>query len=107
MSQFAFLKDEFTPVYEHARKAEILALSDPRGSCFYARLALETAVGWMYQHDGSLRSLYDNALSALIREATFFLLPRSSVGASSEHEPLKRRRCIPTLERGNEMMRAA
>jgi type I restriction enzyme R subunit len=71
MSQFAFLKDEFAPVYEHARKAEIMALSDPRGACFYARLALETAVNWMYQADGSLRSPYDNALSALIHEATF------------------------------------
>ena len=71
MSQFTFLKDEFAPVYEHASRAEALALSDPRGSCFYARLALETAVGWMYQHDGSLRSPYDNALSALIHEGTF------------------------------------
>jgi len=32
MSQFAFLKSEFTPVYEHAQRAEVLALSDPRGS---------------------------------------------------------------------------
>lgn len=71
MSQFSFLKDEFAPVYEHARKAEIMALSDPRGACFYARLALETAVTWMYEVDGSLRSPYENALSALIHEATF------------------------------------
>jgi len=71
MSQFAFLKEELAPVYEHARKAEVMALSDPRGACFYARLALETAVNWMYQVDGSLRSPYDTALSALIHEATF------------------------------------
>jgi type I restriction enzyme R subunit len=71
MSQFAFLKPEFEPVYDHARKAEIMALSDPRGACFYARLALETAVKWLYQADGSLRSPYDTALSALIHEATF------------------------------------
>jgi len=71
MSQFAFLKPEFQPVYEHARKAEVMALSDPRGACFYARLALETAVKWMYQADGSLRSPYDTALSALIHEASF------------------------------------
>jgi type I restriction enzyme, R subunit len=76
MSQFAFLKPEFPLVYEHSQRAEVMALSDPRGACFYARLALETAVTWMYQVDGSLRSPYDTALSALIHEPTF----RSLVG---------------------------
>ena len=71
MSQFAFLKDEFEPVYELARKAEVAALADPRGACFYARLALESAVKWMYDNDRSLRSPYDTALSALIHEGTF------------------------------------
>jgi type I restriction enzyme R subunit len=71
MSQFSFLKAEFTPVYEHAQRAEVLALSDPRGSCFYTRLALETAVKWLYQHDGTLRTPYDDALSALIHEGSF------------------------------------
>ena len=51
MSQFAFLQAEFSPVYDHARKAEGVALSDPRAACFYARLALETAVKWMYERD--------------------------------------------------------
>ena len=54
-----------------------MALSDPRGACFYARLALETAVKWMYERDYSLRSPYDDALSALIHEPTF----RSLVGS--------------------------
>lgn len=71
MSQFAFLKPEFAPVYELARKAETAALADPRGACFYARLALESAVKWMYENDRSLRSPYDTALSALIHEGTF------------------------------------
>ncbi|MDP2619161.1 MAG: DEAD/DEAH box helicase family protein [Hyphomicrobiales bacterium] len=71
MSQFAFLKAEFAPVFDHARKAETAALSDPRATCFYARLALETAIKWMYSHDRSLRSPYDDALSALIHEASF------------------------------------
>lgn len=56
MTQFAFLKLEFTPVYDLARKAEISVLSDPRGSCFYARLASETAVKWLYDNDNSLPS---------------------------------------------------
>lgn len=71
MSQFEFLKADFSPVFVHARKAEQLALSDPRGACFYARLALETAIKWMYDADPSLRSPYDDALSALIHEPSF------------------------------------
>lgn len=71
MSQFAFLQAEFAEVYGLARKAETLALSDPRGSCFHARLALESAVKWMYDHDRSLHSPYDTTLSALIHEGTF------------------------------------
>ncbi len=76
MSQFAFLQAEFAEVYGLARKSETLALSDPRGSCFHARLALESAVKWMYDNDRSLRSPYDTTLSALIHEGTF----RSLVG---------------------------
>lgn len=76
MTQFSFLQSEFAPVFDHARRAEMAALGDPRGACFYARLALETAVKWMYENDRSLRSPYDTALSALIHEATF----RAAVG---------------------------
>lgn len=78
MSQFAFLQAEFAEVFGLARKAETLALSDPRGACFHARLALESAVKWMYDNDRSLRSPYDTALSALIHEGTF----RAAVGNS-------------------------
>jgi type I restriction enzyme R subunit len=76
MTQFAFLQSEFAEVYGLAKKAETLALSDPRGACFHARLALESAVKWMYDNDRSLRSPYDTALSALIHEGTF----RAAVG---------------------------
>ncbi len=71
MSQFAFLSAEFPEVFSHASKAESLALGDPRGACFYARLALEVAVGWLYARDGSLRDPYENTLSARIHEASF------------------------------------
>ncbi|MFW5883003.1 MAG: DEAD/DEAH box helicase family protein [Verrucomicrobiota bacterium] len=71
MSQFTFLKAEFPPIFDHAQKAETFALSDPRGACFYARLALETAIKWMYQRDPALRLPYDDALSALIHEPSF------------------------------------
>jgi type I restriction enzyme R subunit len=71
MTQFAFLQTEFLEVFALARKAEQLALNDPRGACFHARLALEGAVKWLYAHDASLRTPYDTALSALIHEGTF------------------------------------
>lgn len=71
MSQFAFLNADFPTVSQLAKKAETAALADPRGACFYARLALESAVKWMYANDRTLRSPYDTALSALIHEGTF------------------------------------
>jgi type I restriction enzyme R subunit len=71
MSQFAFLQAEFSPVFAHARQAEAVALVDPRAACFYARLALETAVKWMYASDKALRTPYDTVLSALIHEPSF------------------------------------
>ena len=71
MTQFAFLKAEFDAVFAHAKRAEHMALSDPRGACFYARLALESAVKWMYEADHTLREPYQDTLSALIHEPTF------------------------------------
>ncbi len=71
MSQFAFLEAEFPAVFDYARKTEHAALSDPRAACFYARLALETAVKWMYDHDRALRLPYDDTLAALLYEPSF------------------------------------
>jgi len=71
MSQFAFLEAEFPAVFDYARKTERAALSDSRAACFYARLALETAVKWMYDHDRALRLPYDDTLAALLYEPSF------------------------------------
>ena len=71
MSQFEFLQAEFKPVFEHIIKAENAVLNDPRSACFYSRLALETAIKWMYVHDAELHSPYSGDLSALIHEGTF------------------------------------
>lgn len=71
MSQFAFLKSDFAEVHEHAAKAESLAKTDPRGACFYARLALETAVKWVYRNDGALGTPYETTLSAMINHSSF------------------------------------
>ena len=51
MSQFAFLKSDFPDLYKHASKAELHALSDPGGACFWARLTVETAVKWIYNYE--------------------------------------------------------
>ena len=71
MSQFAFLKAEFPDIHAHAARAERLASPDPRGACFYARLTLEAMVGWLYRHDGALRTPYETTLAARIHEPTF------------------------------------
>lgn len=101
MTQFAFLQAEFPEVFALARKAENFATTDARGACFYARLALEASVKWMYAHDRSLRSPYDTALSALIHEGTFRALVGNALvtkariikdyGNAAAHEP----RAIP------------
>jgi type I restriction enzyme R subunit len=71
MSQFAFLKAEFSDIFAHAARAEDLAHADPRGSAFYCRLALETAVDWLYRNDRALKDPYDPTLAALLAEPTF------------------------------------
>lgn len=71
MSQFAYLRAEFPEVFAHASQAESLVQADPRAACFYARLALEVAVKWLYDHDRSLRDPYESTLSARIHEPTF------------------------------------
>lgn len=68
MSQFAFLSTDFSDLLEHAQKAEKLALSDPRGACFWSRLTLETALKWLYRRDPALRHPYERTLAALIAE---------------------------------------
>src|SRR5205807_4845452 len=71
MSQFAFLQAEFSEIFGHAARAETLANADPRAAAFYCRLALETAVGWLYRHDGTLKDPYDPTLAALLAEPSF------------------------------------
>lgn len=63
MSQFAFLQAEFPEIFGHASRAETLAHADPRGAAFHCRLALETAVNWLYRHDRALKNPYDPTLA--------------------------------------------
>lgn len=71
MSQFTFLQAEFPDIFAHAVRSESLAYTDPRAAAFYCRLALETAVGWLYRHDSTLNNPYDPTLAALIAEPSF------------------------------------
>jgi type I restriction enzyme, R subunit len=70
-SQFTFLSADFPEVLAHAVKAEGVARSDPRAACFFARLALEVAVNWIYTNDRTLHEPYDTTLSARLAEPTF------------------------------------
>ncbi|CAD5371789.1 Type I restriction-modification system, restriction subunit R [Rubrivivax sp. A210] len=71
MSNFSFLLAEWPLLHEAATKAEDMAHTDARASCFYARRTLEMAVAWLYKHDRGLRLPYQDNLSALIHEPTF------------------------------------
>jgi type I restriction enzyme R subunit len=71
MSNFAFLQSEWSTLFGAASKAEGMANTDARTSCFYARRTLELAVDWLYKHDPALRLPYQDHLSALIHEPSF------------------------------------
>lgn len=84
MTQFAFLSPEFPDLLEPAKRAEGLAISDPRGACFYARLTLETALTWMYRSDPVLRFPYDRNLAALIHEPSLEKLTGPAIIAKAK-----------------------
>ena len=71
MSNFTFLKAEWPDLQDSAFRVESLAITDPRGACFYARRTLEIGVKWLYEHDDTLDKPYDDTLSALLHEPTF------------------------------------
>jgi type I restriction enzyme, R subunit len=83
MSQFAFLKAEFPDIFGHASRAENLAQADPRGAAFYCRLALETAVFWLYRYDRTLKNPYEPTLAAHLAEPTFRTLVGQTLSAKA------------------------
>lgn len=84
MSQFAFLAADFPDLRDHAGRAEKLALSDPRGACFRARLALETGIKWLYRNEPTLRQPYGRELAALIAEPTLVELTGPAIVKKAE-----------------------
>ncbi|MCF7777427.1 DUF4145 domain-containing protein [Sulfitobacter sp. M220] len=85
MSQFSFLSADFTDLKQHAEKAEKLALSDPRGACFWSRLTLETALKWLYRRDPALRHPYERTLAALIAEPSLEALTGPAITTKAKY----------------------
>ncbi|MGH3836201.1 MAG: DEAD/DEAH box helicase family protein, partial [Pseudonocardiaceae bacterium] len=83
-SNFAFLRADWPALFEEARRAEHLALLDPRTSCFYARRTLEHLVTWLFDADPTLRRPYKNDLNAMLHEPTFTKLVGPPVLAKAE-----------------------
>lgn len=83
MTQFAFLIADFPELHQHAEKAEKLALSDPRGACFWARLTLEIALKWLYRSEPSLKTPYQRELAALIAEPSLTALTGPAIVAKA------------------------
>jgi type I restriction enzyme, R subunit len=83
MSQFAFLKAEFPDVFAHASRAENFAHSDPRAAAFYGRLALETAVLWLFRHDRALKDPFEPTLAAHLAEPSFRTLVGQTLAAKA------------------------
>lgn len=70
-SNFQFLKNEFQTFYDRVVKAEQLVITDPRASLFYARMALEVGVNWMYINDKNLELPFDTSLHNLLIQQEF------------------------------------
>ena len=83
MTQFAFLAPEFQDRLDPARRAELAALTDPRGACFYARLALEVALKQLFRSDPALKTPYDYNLAALIAEPSLTALTGPAIVAKA------------------------
>jgi len=69
-SNFSFLS-AWPEIYDKALQVEKNARKEPRTSLMYARMALETAIKWMYHHDDELELPYDKSLSSLMSQQAF------------------------------------
>jgi type I restriction enzyme, R subunit len=70
-SNFAFLHPSWPEIALEAAQAERNAATDPRSACFYARRALELALHWLYEADGSLSPPDRPRLAAMLFEPSF------------------------------------
>lgn len=70
-SNFDFARAGWRDLASSASRAERHARQDPRAACFYARLTLERAVHWLYEHDAALPYVSQDSLGALLHEPAF------------------------------------
>ena len=84
VTNFGFLREEFSAVFAEAARAEQFAKVDPRTSCFYSRRALEVALTWVFQYDSSLKQPYKADLSGMIHEPTLRQLVGNDLQAKME-----------------------
>ena len=92
-SNFAFVRAGWPALHAAAVRAERHARPDPRAACFYARLALERAVRWLYDHDAALPFGSDDGLGALLHEPAFKqLLSLRGLDEGEAHPPPRQRR---------------
>lgn len=75
MSNFAFLQKEFFSIHDSASKAEGYLNNDARAACWYARMALEQIVDWLYRYDNNFKC-YETSLGARVHDPSF----RDNVG---------------------------
>lgn len=71
MSNFNFLRTEFSDIYKEAYEAEKSVIVAPRYTALLCRCALEKAVIWIYANDDELEEPYDKKLASLIHEHSF------------------------------------
>lgn len=70
-TNFYFLEQEWATFYNRATKAEAAVKTDPRASLFYARMALEVGISWMYTNDDELTLPFDKGLNNLMLQTEF------------------------------------
>jgi len=71
MSNFNFLKAEFSDIYHEAYEAEKNVIKAPRYTALLCRCAMEKAIIWLYANDEDLQEPYDTKLASLIHEQSF------------------------------------
>ncbi len=70
-TNFAILTPSFSGTAEPAKRAESLALADPRAACFYARRALELVVDYLHDRDGAFARPYETHMASRLAAPCF------------------------------------
>lgn len=66
MSNFNFLKQDFSQLYAEAIKAEQYTFTEPKYAALLCRTVLELGLNWLYDNDEEFTKPYDTKLAALL-----------------------------------------